>query len=61
MTNKLILLGVFVLSMILMSFNYMKKKKVVFFGDYITAAGIRPGGYIKVMDSLIKQEGQENN
>ena len=61
MTNKLILLGVFVLSMILMSFNYMKKKKVVFFGDSITAAGIRPGGYIKVMDSLIKQEGQENN
>ena len=61
MTNKLILLGVFVLSMILMSFNYMKKKKVVFFGDSITAAGIRPGGYIKLMDSLIKQEGQENN
>ncbi len=61
MTNKLILLGVFVLSMILMSFNYMKKKKVVFFGDSITAAGIRPGGYIKMMDSLIKQEGQENN
>lgn len=61
MTNKLILLGVFVLSMILMSFNFMKKKKVVFFGDSITAAGIRPGGYIKLMDSLIRQEGQENN
>ena len=61
MTNKLILLGVFVLSMILMSFNYIKKKKVVFFGDSITAAGIRPGGYIKMMDSLIRQEGQENN
>ena len=61
MTNKLILLGVFVLSMMLMSFNFMKKKKVVFFGDSITAAGIRPGGYIKLMDSLIRQEGQENN
>lgn len=61
MSNKLILLGIFVVSMILMSFNFMKKKKVVFFGDSITQAGIAPGGYIKLVDSLIKQEGQENN
>lgn len=39
----------------------MKKKKVVFFGDSITQAGIAPGGYIRLVDSLIKQEGQENN
>ncbi|MEK7199271.1 MAG: GDSL-type esterase/lipase family protein [Bacteroidota bacterium] len=61
MSNKLILLGIFVISMILMSFNFMKKKKVVFFGDSITQAGIAPGGYIRLVDSLIKQEGQENN
>lgn len=61
MSNKLILLGIFVVSMILMSFNFMKKKKVVFFGDSITQAGIAPGGYIKLVDSLIKQEGRENN
>ena len=59
--NKLILLAVFVSCMIMMSFNYYKKKKVLFFGDSITAAGIRPGGYIKLIDSLIKQEGAENN
>lgn len=59
--NKLILLAVFVASMILMSFNFNKKKKIVFFGDSITAAGIRPGGYIKLIDSLIRQEGAENN
>ena len=57
MANKLILLAVFIASMILMSFNYNKKKKVVFFGDSITQAGIRAGGYIKLMDSLIMQEG----
>jgi lysophospholipase L1-like esterase len=57
MANKLILLAIFIASMILMSFNYNKKKKVVFFGDSITAAGIRNGGYIKLMDSLIMQEG----
>ncbi|MCW3087603.1 MAG: Lysophospholipase [Sediminibacterium sp.] len=59
--NKLILLALFVGCMILMSFNYNKKKKVVFFGDSITAAGVRPGGYIRIMDSLIRQEGAENN
>ncbi|MDP3666067.1 MAG: GDSL-type esterase/lipase family protein, partial [Sediminibacterium sp.] len=32
-----------------------------FFGDSITQAGVAPGGYIKLVDSLIKQEGQENN
>jgi lysophospholipase L1-like esterase len=58
MTNKLILLALFVVSMILMSFRFDKKKKVVFFGDSITAAGIRAGGYIKLMDSLIMTEGQ---
>jgi lysophospholipase L1-like esterase len=61
MTSKLILLAVFVTSMILMSFNYKKKKKVVFFGDSITAAGIRAGGYIKLIDSLSHQEGQGEN
>jgi lysophospholipase L1-like esterase len=62
MTSKLILLAVFVMSMIIMSFSYKsKKKKVVFFGDSITAAGVQPGGYIKLMDSLIMQEGLAND
>jgi lysophospholipase L1-like esterase len=47
--------------MILMAFRFDKKKKVVFFGDSITAAGIRAGGYIKLMDSLIMTEGQTAN
>lgn len=56
MSNKLILLAVFVISMLLMAFSYDKKKKVVFFGDSITQAGIRPGGYIQLMDSLITSQ-----
>ncbi|MBV9987752.1 MAG: G-D-S-L family lipolytic protein [Chitinophagaceae bacterium] len=59
--SKLILLALFVAGMILMSFNYQRKKKVLFFGDSITQAGVNPGGYIKLIDSLIRQEGQENN
>lgn len=57
MTNKLILLALFIGGMLLMSFRYQKKKKVVFFGDSITAAAVHPGGYIRVMDSIIRSEG----
>lgn len=56
MTSKLILLTLFVACMFLMAFKYDKKKKIVFFGDSITQAAVRPGGYIKVMDSLIHAE-----
>jgi lysophospholipase L1-like esterase len=62
--NKLVLLGLFVAAMILMSFSYFakqKKKKIIFFGDSITQAGVNPGGYIKLVDSLIRQEGQDGN
>ncbi len=62
MTNKLILLALFVVSMLIIAFRSSdKKKKVVFFGDSITAAGARSGGYIKLMDSLIMQEGMGND
>ncbi|GAC1526741.1 MAG: SGNH/GDSL hydrolase family protein [Sediminibacterium sp.] len=58
--NKLVLFAVFVACMLLMSFNYDKKKKVLFFGDSITQQGAQPGGYIRLIESLIKQEGEEN-
>ena len=58
--SKLILLAVFVASMILMSFNYNKKKKIIFFGDSITQAGIHAGGYIKLMDTILQQEGVQD-
>jgi lysophospholipase L1-like esterase len=34
-----------------------KAKKVIFFGDSITQAGVNPGGYIVKMDSIIKAAG----
>lgn len=33
------------------------KKRVIFFGDSITEAGIKPGGYITRMDSMIAAQG----
>ena len=61
MTNKLILLALFVFAMLMMSFKYDKKKKVLFFGDSITQAGINPGGYIRLIDTIIQKEGLSNN
>lgn len=34
-----------------------KKKKIVFFGDSITEAGIKPGGYIRRIDSMLNARG----
>lgn len=38
----------------LSSFVSQKKSKVIFFGDSITEAGVKPGGYITKIDSLCK-------
>ncbi|MDE3234630.1 MAG: G-D-S-L family lipolytic protein [Bacteroidota bacterium] len=57
MTSKLLLLALFVMSTILMSYTSTKKKKVLFFGDSITQAAVNPGGYIKRIDSMISAEG----
>lgn len=35
-----------------------KKKRVVFFGDSITAAAVKPGGYIVKIDSMLTLEGK---
>lgn len=38
----------------LMAFAQPRKMKVVFFGDSITEAGVKPGGYIMRIDSMSK-------
>lgn len=54
--NKIFLLALFVGSMLLMSFNYTKKRKVVFFGDSITEMGAQPGGYIRLLEQVLGKE-----
>ena len=34
-----------------------KKTRIVFFGDSITQAGANPGGYIRVLDTLLRNKG----
>lgn len=48
-------------AVLLCSFNPAGKQKVVFFGDSITQAGIQPGGYITLMNDLIRKSGKEND
>ena len=47
---------------LLTSFTMVQKKqRVVFFGDSITQAGVQPGGYISVLNELLKEKGQAAN
>lgn len=55
--KKTILL-LLVLSVTIFGFTKMQtKKKIVFFGDSITQAGVEPNGYIKKFDSLLNEKG----
>jgi len=45
----------------LFSFRTAPRKKVLFFGDSITEAGVRPGGYIRLMDSMIAAENKSGD
>jgi lysophospholipase L1-like esterase len=54
---KLTLLTAFFACLFLMSFKGEKKKKVVFFGDSITQAGVEKGGYIDVLQNMIASKG----
>ena len=48
-------------AVILSGFSFQQKKRVIFFGDSITQAGVQPGGYITVLGDLLKQKGLDNN
>jgi lysophospholipase L1-like esterase len=50
--NKLIFIAIF----ISFCFTPVKKNKVIFFGDSITEQGLKPGGYIKRIDSMCTAE-----
>jgi lysophospholipase L1-like esterase len=51
---KLLFLAALILTLML-SMTFQKAKRVIFFGDSITQAGVNPGGYItRIRDSLQK-------
>src|SRR5882757_5118934 len=46
------------LTIAMFAFSPPAKKKIVFFGDSITQAGVKPGGYITRIGDLISKEGK---
>lgn len=50
----------FTTAIILSGFTFQDKKRVIFFGDSITEAAVKPGGYISVLNDLLKQKGMDN-
>jgi lysophospholipase L1-like esterase len=40
----------------LSGFNMQNKKTIVFFGDSITEQGVRPNGYVSLVDSMLQQQ-----
>ena len=47
----------FTMIILLSGMQIQKPLKVIFFGDSITQAGVKPGGYITLMQEKIKQDG----
>ncbi len=45
----------------ILSFMPDKNLKVIFFGDSITEAGIKPGGYISLLDSIAKMSSNKHS
>lgn len=54
------LLGVCALSLVLMSFQPPKKKKIIFFGDSITEMAVKYEGYLVKLDSMIAAQGMKD-
>lgn len=43
----------------LSAFTVMQKKKVIFFGDSITQAGVAPNGYITLLQQMLVKDGKD--
>ncbi len=60
MTLRKLFPTILIMSILLSAHTADDRKKVIFFGDSITQAGVNPGGYIVKMDSIIKAAGLSN-
>src|SRR6478672_1646242 len=56
MKKTILLLAVVCL---LLSFtSHQKKQRILFFGDSITEAGVKPNGFISLLNGMLQQKGQ---
>ena len=60
MKRILLFASLVIILAIVSAFRLMQKKKVIFFGDSITHAGVAPHGYITLLQQMLAKEGKNN-
>ena len=58
---KKILIALPVFIMLTAFIARQKKQRIVFFGDSITEAGVKPNGFITLIGNMLKQKGIDSN
>ena len=61
MKQVFIFFSLIIILAIISAFSFQQKKKVVFFGDSITNAGVGPTGYITVLQQMLAASGKDKN
>lgn len=58
--KRLVLYSSFIFAVFFLSaFSAMQKKKIIFFGDSITQAGVAPNGYITLLQQMLVKNGRD--
>ena len=58
--KRLVLYSSFIFAVFFLSaFSAMQKKKIIFFGDSITQAGVAPNGYITLLQQMLIKNGRD--
>jgi lysophospholipase L1-like esterase len=60
MKRILLFASLVIILAVISAFKLMQKKKVIFFGDSITHAGVAPHGYITLLQQMLAKEGKDN-
>jgi lysophospholipase L1-like esterase len=60
MKRILLFASLVIILAVISAFRLMQKKKVIFFGDSITHAGVAPHGYITLLQQMLAKEGKDN-
>mgnify|MGYP003411684578 FL=1 len=58
--KRFVVYSAFIAAIVLLSaFTVMQKKKIIFFGDSITQAGVAPNGYITLLQQMLVKNGKD--
>lgn len=61
MKRLIVYFGIFTALIVFSGYSVFQKKKVLFFGDSITSAGVAPNGYITLLQQMLEKSGKSKN